>query len=85
MHVLDVHEPPLPKDGEAVGDLLDFREDVSREDDRLAAGLRLAHQRQDVAPGGGVEGGGRLVQDEDLHRVGERLRSSASFCFMPVE
>ena len=50
------------------------RQDVAGEDHRLALGPRLLHQPEHVRPRRGIQGGGRLVEDQDIHGVRERQR-----------
>ena len=57
---------------DARGDLLRFFEDVGREQHRLVP-RRLREQRADMAPLGGVEAVGGLVEDQHRRIVQERL------------
>ena len=49
-------------------------EDVARKDDGLPVSASFLNQRKHDASRRGVERGSRLVEDQDLHRVGEDLR-----------
>ena len=63
----------LAQDGDAVGDALQVGGDVRGEQDRPPAVVGDVQQRaEEIAPGGGIEAGGGLVENEQLRFVTER-------------
>ena len=72
-HVLDVHQPPSTHDRDAVGDLLNLGQDMTGEDHGLPLLSCLLDQTQDQASRRRIQRRGRLIQDEDIDRVGEGL------------
>ena len=67
----------LPHDGHLVGQPRDDREVVADQDDRRAARLRLGEQVEHLGLHGDVEGGGRLVGDDQLRDRARWPRRSA--------
>ena len=74
VHVLDVHQLAEPHDRDPVGDLFDLRQDMPGEDHRLTARPRVGHEPEHVVPGRGIEGGRGFIENQDIDRIGERLR-----------
>ena len=66
-------QPPLVDHDHPPAGRLDLRQDVAAEQDR-PLGPQLAHERPDLEDLVGVEPAGRLVEDQDLGLVQERLR-----------
>ena len=66
-------DPPAADDSDPVGDLLDLFQLVADEDDRLARGLELAHDAEELVGLARGEDGGRLVQDHDARLAVEGL------------
>ena len=60
-------------DADAVGHLLGFLDVMGGEDDRRAVGAKLAHQVPHVAAKLDVDAGGRLVEEQDVGLVAQRL------------
>ena len=59
-----------------VADILHVRQQVTRQDDRLAALGERENQILDFAAADRVEPGGRLVEDDQVGVVDERLRQA---------
>ena len=70
---LDEHESSLAEQRDAVGDVLDLGKDVRGEQDGAAVGSGLVDERVEGALHQRVEPVGRLVQDEEVGPVHERL------------
>ena len=64
---------PIAHDGHAVGDARNLLQPMGDVDDADAAGRDLAHHDEQPLDLGGGERRRRLVHDEDLRSVGERL------------
>jgi hypothetical protein len=71
--VLDRREPPFADDRDAIADALDLAEVVRGQEHGSAARLVLADDRQELLLHERVEARGRLVEDEQLRPVEERL------------
>ena len=72
-HVLDDDQPPLADDRDAIGDVLHLGEDVRGEEHRAARRRALAHEAVELLLDEGVETARRLVEDEELRPVHQRL------------
>ena len=70
---LHARDLPVAHDRDAVGDARHFLEPVRDVDDADAARRDLAHDGEQPLDFGGGERRRRLVHDEDLRRVGQRL------------
>ena len=70
---VDDDEPPLAQDREPVGDPLDLRQRVRGEEHRATLGADLAEQRVEALLHERIEAGDRLVKDQQLGLVHERL------------
>ena len=71
-------DPPAVEDHHAVADVLDVGEKVRGEQDRLAALLEIDEQVLHLPRADRIEARGRLVEDEELRIVDERLRDAES-------
>ena len=60
-------------DRDAGAQLLELGEDVAADDDRLAERAQLAEQLAQLDPGARVEAGRRLVEEQHLRVVDERV------------
>ena len=69
---VDLDQPAFADDRDAVAGSLDLAQDVARQEDRPALGLRLADERVERLLDERVEARGRLVEDEQLGPVLER-------------
>ena len=70
---VDHDEPALAEDRDAMGDALDLREGVRREEHRSSLRAHLPQQRVEALLHQRVETGDRLVQDQQLGLVHEGL------------
>src|SRR4051794_4844501 len=70
----DGEDPPLLDDRHPVGELLGLVEVVRGQHDRLAQRAQRADRLPRAAPGGGVEAGRRLVEEDQLGVADERQR-----------
>ena len=59
-----------------VAHLGELREDVGAQEDRLAIRGQFSNQRAELDAGSGIEIGRRLVEDEHLRIVNDRLREA---------
>ena len=71
--LLEEDQLALGDDADAIGHLLRFIDVVGRQDDGHAAGAQAAHQGPHLAPQLDVDAGGRLVKEQDLGLVRQRL------------
>ncbi len=69
---VDLDQPALADDRDAVAGLLDLAEDVARQEDRPALGLGLADDLVEGLLDERVEAGGRLVEDQQVGPMLER-------------
>jgi hypothetical protein len=76
LDALHGHQPALADDADAVGDVLHLREDVGRHEHGLAALARLPDHHQELLLHQRVQAAGRLVQDQQLRCVHERLHQA---------
>ena len=71
--LLDDDQLPLVDDADPVGHLLRLVDVVRGQDDGDAAGAQPPHERPHVAPELDVHAGGRLVEEQNLRLVRQRL------------
>ena len=69
---VDLDEPAVADDRDAVAGPLDLGQDVARQEDRPALGLRLADERVERLLDQRVQARGGLVEDQQLRPVLER-------------
>ena len=60
------HQFAVPQDRDPVADLVDLVQEVGHKDDADSLGLQVAHQAEELLHFIVVQGGGRLIQDQDL-------------------
>ena len=80
LDAVELHDPALADDRDAVAGALDLAQDVAGQEDRPPIRLRLAHQLEERLLDERVEARGRLVEDQQLRAMLERdheRRSSA--------
>ncbi len=69
-------DPAAIQDADPIGQPLDVREVVARQQDRRPRGAKVGDDRPGRRPGLGVHPGGRLVEDDDLGPPDERERET---------
>ena len=69
---VDLDEPALADDGDPIAGAVDLVDDVRRQEDRPARGLRLAHELEERLLDERVQPRRRLVEDEQIGLVLER-------------
>ena len=72
----DGHQPAARDDGDAAAQRLGVAEDVRAEEHRPALVAQLENQRADVAAAERIEPGHRLVEEDQLRVVEQRLRDA---------
>jgi len=70
---LDRHELAVTDDPDPVCTLLDLAQDMRRHEDGLAGRARLGDELEEPLLDDGIEAAGRLVEDQELGLVHERL------------
>ena len=70
---VDDDQPALAKDRQTVGDALDLRQRVRRQEHRAALGAHLSQQRVEALLDERIQPGDRFVQDQQLGLVHEGL------------
>ena len=71
--MLDHEEVPVVHDGDALGQVLDLAQDMGPEQNRRAARGGLVDKRLELALDDGIQSARRLVEDEHLGLVHQRL------------